>query len=73
MQALRVGIGGPVGSGKTALTLNLCLAMRALYVIDLVTNEIYTHEGDRFLTRHDALNQTRIWLLYKYQSQRELG
>ena len=49
MQALRVGIGGPVGSGKTALTLNLC-----------VTNDIYTHEDAQFLTRHDALDETRI-------------
>ena len=60
MQALRVGIGGPVGSGKTALTLNLCLAMRAHYDMAVVTNDIYTHEDAQFLTRHDALDQTRI-------------
>ena len=60
MQALRVGIGGPVGSGKTALTLNLCLAMREHYNMAVVTNDIYTHEDAQFLTSHDALDQTRI-------------
>ncbi len=60
MQALRIGIGGPVGSGKTALTLNLCLAMREHYDMAVVTNDIYTHEDAQFLTRHDALDQTRI-------------
>lgn len=60
MQALRVGIGGPVGSGKTALILNLCLAMRDYYDMAVVTNDIYTHEDAQFLTRHDALDQTRI-------------
>ena len=60
MQALRIGIGGPVGSGKTALTLNLCLAMREHYDMAGVTNDIYTHEDAQFLTRHDALDQTRI-------------
>ena len=60
MQALRVGIGGPVGSGKTALTLNLCLAMREHYEIAVVTNDIYTQEDAQFLTRHNALDQTRI-------------
>ena len=60
MHALRVGIGGPVGSGKTALTLNLCLAMREHYEMAVVTNDIYTHEDAQFLTRHDALDQTRI-------------
>ena len=60
MQALRVGIGGPVGSGKTALTLNLCLTMRDHYDMAVVTNDIYTHEDAQFLTRHDALNETRI-------------
>ena len=60
MQALRVGIGGPVGSGKTALTLNLCLAMREHYDMAVVTNDIYTHEDAQFLTHHDALDQTRI-------------
>ena len=60
MQALRVGIGGPVGSGKTALTLNLCLTMRDHYDMAVVTNDIYTHEDAQFLTRHDALDETRL-------------
>jgi len=60
MQSLRVGIGGPVGSGKTALTLNLCLTMRDHYDMAVVTNDIYTHEDAQFLTRHDALDETRI-------------
>ena len=60
MQALRVGIGGPVGSGKTALTLNLCRAMREHYDMAVVTNDIYTHEDAQFLTRHDALSQDRM-------------
>ena len=60
MQALRVGIGGPVGSGKTALTLNLCRAMRDYYDMAVVTNDIYTHEDAQFLSQHDALDQTRI-------------
>ena len=60
MQTLRVGIGGPVGSGKTALTLNLCRAMREHYDMAVVTNDIYTHEDAQFLTRHGALEQDRI-------------
>lgn len=60
MQALRVGIGGPVGSGKTALTLNLCRAMRDNYNMAVVTNDIYTHEDAQFLTAHHALDQDRI-------------
>lgn len=60
MQTLRVGIGGPVGSGKTALTLNLCRAMRDHYDMAVVTNDIYTHEDAQFLSQHDALDQTRI-------------
>ena len=60
MQSLRVGIGGAVGSGKTALTLNLCLTMRDHYDMAVVTNDIYTHEDAQFLTRHDALDETRI-------------
>jgi urease accessory protein len=55
-----VGIGGPVGSGKTALTLNLCRAMRDHYDMAVVTNDIYTHEDAQFLSQHDALDQTRI-------------
>ena len=59
-QALRVGIGGPVGSGKTALTLALCQALRDEYSIAVVTNDIYTQEDAQFLTRHDALPVERI-------------
>ena len=60
MQALRVGIGGPVGSGKTALTLNLCTAMRDHYEMAVVTNDIYTHEDAQFLIRNGALDKARI-------------
>ena len=60
MQALRVGIGGPVGSGKTALTLNLCLTMRDHYDMAVVTNDIYTREDADFLVRHGALEPERI-------------
>lgn len=59
-QTLRVGIGGPVGSGKTALLRNLCLAMRQIYEIAVVTNDIYTKEDANFLTRHEALAAERI-------------
>ena len=54
MQTLRVGIGGPVGSGKTALTLLLCKAMRDNYDMAVVTNDIYTQEDAQFLTRAGA-------------------
>ncbi len=57
---LRVGIGGPVGSGKTALTLALCRALRARYDIAAVTNDIYTEEDAQFLVRNDALPPERI-------------
>ena len=59
-QPLRVGIGGPVGSGKTALTLSLCRAMRDDYEVAVVTNDIYTREDAEFLVRHDALEPERI-------------
>jgi urease accessory protein len=59
-QALRVGIGGPVGSGKTALTLALCKKLRDQYSIAVVTNDIYTQEDAQFLTHHDALPPSRI-------------
>ncbi len=59
-QPLRVGIGGPVGSGKTALTLSLCRAMRDDYEVAVVTNDIYTREDAEFLVRHDALAPERI-------------
>jgi urease accessory protein len=57
---LRVGIGGPVGSGKTALTLSLCLALRDRYQVAVVTNDIYTEEDAQFLVRHGALAPERI-------------
>lgn len=57
---LRVGIGGPVGSGKTALALQLCGAMRQCYSIAVVTNDIYTREDAEFLTRNEALAPERI-------------
>ncbi|MBT0961775.1 urease accessory protein UreG [Denitromonas iodatirespirans] len=57
---LRVGIGGPVGSGKTALTLALCQALREHYNIAVVTNDIYTAEDAQFLVRHEALEAERI-------------
>ncbi|MCB1740983.1 MAG: urease accessory protein UreG, partial [Gammaproteobacteria bacterium] len=58
--ALRVGIGGPVGSGKTTLLLNLCRSLRDRYSVGVVTNDIYTREDAEFLSRHQALPQTRI-------------
>jgi urease accessory protein len=57
---LRVGIGGPVGSGKTALTDALCKHMRDRYNIAVVTNDIYTQEDAQFLTRSGALAPERI-------------
>ncbi len=57
---LRVGIGGPVGSGKTALTLALCKRLRADYEIAVVTNDIYTQEDAAFLVTHKALAPERI-------------
>lgn len=57
---LRVGIGGPVGSGKTALTEALCKALRERYQIAVVTNDIYTREDAEFLTRSGALAPERI-------------
>tara|TARA_R110000787_G_scaffold75748_2_gene167521 strand:+ start:14104 stop:14721 length:618 start_codon:yes stop_codon:yes gene_type:complete len=59
-QALRVGVGGPVGSGKTALVLRLCEAMRDTYHVAVVTNDIYTREDAEFLTRNNALPAERI-------------
>jgi urease accessory protein len=59
-QPLRVGIGGPVGSGKTALTLALCRALRDRCEIAVVTNDIYTEEDARFLVDHQALPPERI-------------
>jgi len=59
-QPLRVGIGGPVGSGKTALTLALCKALRERYNIAVVTNDIYTEEDAQFLVNNEALAPARI-------------
>ncbi|MBS1208199.1 MAG: urease accessory protein UreG [Proteobacteria bacterium] len=59
-QPLRIGIGGPVGSGKTALTLALCVALRDKYNIAVVTNDIYTAEDAQFLVRNEALPAERI-------------
>jgi urease accessory protein len=55
-----VGIGGPVGSGKTALTLALCQAFRDIYNIAVVTNDIYTEEDAQFLVQNQALAPERI-------------
>ncbi len=57
---LRVGIGGPVGSGKTALVDRLCKHMRDTYNLAVVTNDIYTKEDAQFLTRSGALAPERI-------------
>ncbi len=57
---LRVGIGGPVGSGKTALVDRLCKHMRDRYNLAVVTNDIYTKEDAQFLTRSGALEPERI-------------
>jgi len=57
---LRVGIGGPVGSGKTALTLSLCRALRDKYQLGVVTNDIYTEEDAQFLVSNQALAPERI-------------
>lgn len=59
-QPLRVGIGGPVGSGKTALTLALCKSLRDRYKLAVVTNDIYTEEDAQFLVRNQALAPERI-------------
>ncbi len=58
--SLRVGIGGPVGSGKTALTLALCRSLRERYQIAVVTNDIYTEEDAKFLVTNEALTPDRI-------------
>jgi urease accessory protein len=59
-QILRVGIGGPVGSGKTALVDALCKFMRGDFEIAVVTNDIYTREDQQFLIRSQALPEERI-------------
>jgi len=57
---LRIGVGGPVGSGKTALLDALCKALRARFQIAVVTNDIYTQEDAQFLIRSQALPADRI-------------
>ena len=59
-QVLRVGVGGPVGSGKTALLRQLCKRMQDEYNLAVVTNDIYTKEDAEFLLRHNALDADRI-------------
>ena len=59
-QVLRIGVGGPVGSGKTALLRQLCLSLRDKYNMAVVTNDIYTREDAEFLTKNDALAADRI-------------
>ena len=59
-QILRIGVGGPVGSGKTALLRLLCMHMRDHYEIAAVTNDIYTREDADFLIKNEALDQDRI-------------
>ena len=57
---LRVGIGGPVGSGKTTITAALCNALRDKYSLAVVTNDIYTREDAEALVRMQALSADRI-------------
>lgn len=59
-RAYTVGIGGPVGSGKTALLLSLCRYLRDTYSLAVVTNDIFTREDGEFLVRHKALPSERI-------------
>jgi urease accessory protein len=59
-RAYTVGIGGPVGSGKTALLLALCRRLRDEYSLAVVTNDIFTREDGEFLVRHEALPAERI-------------
>ncbi|KAF2005140.1 urease accessory protein ureG [Amniculicola lignicola CBS 123094] len=59
-RAFTIGIGGPVGSGKTALMLVLCNALRTRFSIAAVTNDIFTREDCEFLTKHNALPAERI-------------
>lgn len=58
--ALRLGIGGPVGSGKTALVKCLCAKLKDRFNIAVITNDIYTREDAEFLLRHEVLAQDRI-------------
>ena len=58
--ALRLGIGGPVGSGKTALVKTLCAEMKDRFDLAVITNDIYTREDAEFLLRHEVLSEDRI-------------
>ncbi|MDX1506443.1 MAG: urease accessory protein UreG [Spongiibacter sp.] len=58
--ALRLGIGGPVGSGKTALVKTLCAELKDRFNIAVITNDIYTREDADFLLRHEVLDEDRI-------------
>jgi len=57
---VRIGIGGPVGSGKTMLLLRLCQSLRSEYSLVAITNDIYTREDAEFLVRHKALESGRV-------------
>jgi urease accessory protein len=57
---LKIGIGGPVGSGKTALVEALCLRFRSIYNLAVITNDIYTREDADFLVHRQALSPDRI-------------
>src|SRR5712671_158358 len=59
-RAFTVGVGGPVGSGKTALMLQLCLRLRKTMSLAAVTNDIFTKEDGEFLVKHGALEPERI-------------
>ena len=60
-KVVKIGVGGPVGSGKTALLDQLCKAMRDHYRMAVVTNDIFTREDMEFLIRSDALSEDRIY------------
>lgn len=57
---VRIGIGGPVGSGKTMLLLRLCEALKSEYKLVAITNDIYTREDAEFLVRNEALEASRV-------------
>ena len=57
---LKIGIGGPVGSGKTALAEALCLRLRERYQLAVITNDIYTQEDAQFLIRRGVLPPERV-------------
>lgn len=59
-RAVRIGVGGPVGSGKTMLLLRLCQALREEYELAVITNDIYTKEDAEYLVRNNALDADRV-------------